>query len=206
MTTEGFTFTPADKAMIASEMQAFVTGLLENEGIAQGALAAAYTRAWALGVIDASLRSGLEGPVGELSNAAAVEKLLQSSRTEFATFIDNKLTGRIHRILEAGVEAGENPLNIAANLKREMGGASWKWEQIARSETAMAWDDAKRGEWFNEITDDAIEDIFDFIPAPDGCPQCQSQAVGNPRPLSKTPRPVVDTHPSCRCDIAPAIQ
>ena len=205
MTSDGFTFTSADKQLISAELAAFVTTMMENDGLAQGALTQAYVRAWAQGVIDGYSRSNLTEPAGELSNAAAVEKLLQSSKASFATFIDNKLTGRIHRILEAGAAAGENPINIAANLKRELGGASWKWEQIARSEIAMAWDDGKRGEWFAEIADDLIDDLFDFIPAPDGCPQCQSQAVGNPRTLEKTPRPVINTHPSCRCDVAPHI-
>jgi len=205
MTTDGFTFTEKDKRIIADELSAFVSSLLENEELAQGALAKAYLRAWAQGVIDAYTRSGLEGPTGELSSSAAVEQLLVSSRQSFTTFIGNKLTPRIHRILEAGVEAGENPLTIAANLKREMGGASWKWEQIARSETAMAWDDAKRAEWAAEIEAGDIEDLFDYVPGPDGCPQCQSMAEGNPRPMAETPKPVIDTHPSCRCDIAPHV-
>lgn len=205
MIGEGFTFTQADKDMIANEVASFVTNILENEGLSQGVLAQAYIRAWALGVIDGYTRSGLNQPSGEMNNDAAVSQLLKTSNQEFATFIDNKLTPRIHRVLEAGAAAGENPINIAANLKREMGGATWKLEQIARSEIAMAWDDAKRGEWQAEIADGAIDDLFDFIPAPDGCPQCQGQAVGNPRKLSATPKPVVDTHPSCRCDVAPHI-
>lgn len=206
MTPEGFTLTEKDKELIADEMAVFILASVDNGALNQGPLAKAYIRAWAQGVLDAATRSGLESPIGELSNDAAVTRLLQTSQQEFETFIDNKLTQRIYRVLEAGVDAGENPINIAANLRREMGGARWKWEQIARSETAMAWDDAKRSEWDSEIADGLIEDLFDFVPAPDGCPQCQSKAANNPQPLNKTPKPVVNTHPSCRCDVMPHIE
>jgi len=203
--SDGFTFTQSDKALIAGEMTAFITALHENETLTQGALAQAYLRAWSLGVLDAFERSSLDRPTGELSNLAAVNQLLTTSTVAFDTFTNNTLTPAIHSILKAGMDAGENPLTIAGNLRRELDGARWKWEQIARTETALAWDEAKRGEWQAEIADSAIDDLFDFIPAPDGCPTCQSQAIGNPRPLNETPKPVVNTHPSCRCDVAPHI-
>jgi len=206
MQPDGFTFTDADKALIAGELAGFVSDILENEGLAQGALAQAYLRAWALGVIDGYTRTGLEAPIGELSNAAAVAEILKTSQTDFTKFMENKLIPRIHRVLEAGVAAGDNPINIAANLKREMGGASWKWEQIARSETAMTWDKAKRGEWDAELADDAIPDSFDWIPAPDACPICTALVAGNPYTLNTLPRVVADTHPSDRCDTAPSAQ
>lgn len=205
MGKEGFSFSDSDKILIAASMTEFVADIFAHDATAQGAMAQAYVRAWSVGVLDAYQRSALDAPIGALNNDAVVAEMLKTSQATFETFINNKMTPAITRILEAGAAAGDNPLNIAANLRRELGGAKWKWEQIARSETAMAWDDAKRGEWQAEIADGVIDDLFDFVPAPDGCPQCQAQAVGNPRNLAATPKPVVNTHPSCRCDVSPHI-
>jgi len=205
MTSLGFSFTTADKKMIADTMAEFVGELHVNEPLNQGALSQAYLRAWSQGVLDAYLRGNLDKPSGALSNALAVENMLKTSRKTFTTFVEDTITPEVERLLLAGIESGDNPLNIARNLRQSLDGAPWKWEQIARTEIALAWDDAKRGEWQAEIADSVIDDLFDFIPAPDGCPVCQAQAVGNPRILAATPKPVVNTHPSCRCDIAPHV-
>ncbi|WP_167631574.1 hypothetical protein [Mariprofundus ferrooxydans] len=204
MTTDGFTFTGADKKLIADEMAAFIAAIFERDGMAQGAMAQAFLRAWAQGVIDGYTMQSLNAPVGELSNDAAVAKLMETSTKSFSTWIDNKLTPRIHNVLSAAVESGENPLTTAASLRREFGGAKWKWEQIARSEVALTHADAKHEEWRAEIDDGAVPDAFDWIPAPDACPVCQALTSGNPYTLAALPKPVASTHPSDRCTTAPA--
>lgn len=203
MTSDGYEYTTEDEQLIDETLAAFIAAILAYDAMDQGPLTAAYIRAWSQGILDAYVRSGVDAPAAEMTNSAAIEQMLATSREHFDTYMDEHLAPRIRRILQAGAAAGDSPQTIAANLQQEMGGAPWKWEQIARSEIAMAWDSGKRGEWAAEIDAGLIDDQFDFVPAPDGCPQCQAQAVGNPRPLIDTPRPVIDTHPSCRCDVAP---
>lgn len=204
MTTEGFTFTDADKKTLSDELTAFVTAIFENEGTGQGAMAQAFARAWAQGVIDGYTMQGQKGPAGDLNNDAAVAEMMKTSRSRFTTWLDNDLTPKVHNILQAGADAGDPPAAIARALRDEMGGAKYRWERIARSEIAMAHDDAKRGEWQAEIDAGLIDDAFDFIPAPNACPVCMSKAAGNPYTLATLPRVVVDTHPSDRCTTGPA--
>jgi len=210
MTTSGFAFTAADKAMITAALAEFTAEAFAAEGGDLGSMQLAYLRAWAQGAIDAYTASGLTAPVGELTNDAAVNELRGAAMGSFKTNIDAKFTPKLWRILEAGTQSGDNPLVIASKLHTEFDGFRWKWEQIARSEVGIAHDRARKAEWQAEVDDGVVEDKFDWIPAPDACPICMAMVhsfKGHDAPytLATLPRLVLDTHPSDRCAIAPHV-
>ena len=201
-TSEGFTFTEKDKLAIVAELTATVDDIMG----ADGGLAQAYDRSWSQGVIDAYMQSGLDGPIGSPNNASAVANLRGIGDRTFRTNLEQRFSPRIWTLLEQQASVGESPINVARRLNAEFEGYRWKFEQIARSEVAIAHDAAKRSEFGEEVADGAIEDTFDWIPAPDACPQCMGMKAGNPYTLAALPRPVIDTHPSDRCTTAPHIE
>lgn len=205
VTNEGFSFTQADKDFLVDATTEFAATILENETGNQGAMAEAFVRAWAQGVIDGYIRAGLQEPAGSISNEAAMAQILATTQKDISKFIDEKMLPSIHKILSAGADSGENPIHIARKLHAKLGGNRWKWEQITRSQVAMAWDGAKHSEWNAEVSSGLIEDKFVWIPSPDACPVCIAHVAGNPYTLKTLPRVVIDTHPSDRCDTAPAV-
>jgi len=206
LSPEGFTFTETDKAKITEAMAGFAEDALRRDIDDIGPVANAQIRSWAQGVMDAYAQSGLDAPLANPNNLAAVGGLRGTASTTFTTNIEKRFSPKLWKLLEAGVKSGENPVNIARSLREEFDGFRWKFEQIARSEVAMAHDAAKRDEFGAEVADGAIEDKFDWIAAPDACPQCISMASVNPYTLAALPRPVIDTHPSDRCTTAPSVQ
>jgi len=211
MTSEGFEFTEEDKAAIIAALAAFTAAALLSESSDIGVIALAHRRAWAQGVIDAYMISGLSAPIGTINNDAAVESLRGMAAGVFGSNIDKKFAPQLWRILETGTASGENPIEIARKLRAEFGGFKWKWEQIARSEVGIAHDTARRGEWKAEVEDGAIDNLFDWIPAPDACPICMGMVTGfngnsAPYTLDTLPRLVLDTHPSDRCAITPHVK
>ncbi len=210
MTSEGFSFTEADKAIIAASLADFAAEAFANEGGIVGPMELALLGAWAQGVIDAQLASSLDAPAGDPIDYEAVRQLRGVAQGTFQTNLDDKFAPKLWRLLEAGTKAGDNPIDIARNLRAEFGGFRWKWEQIARSEVAIAHDRARKSEWQAEVDAGLIEDKFDWIPAPDACPICMAMVSGfnghkAPYTLETLPRLVLDTHPSDRCAIAPHV-
>lgn len=209
-TSEGFTFTSADKATISEALARFTSEALAHDGTDIGPLELAYLRAWAQGVIDAYTSSALDAPVGAINNDAAVAELRGKAEGVFSSNIDKKFAPRLWNILEAGTSSGQNPIEIAKKLHDEFGGFKWKWQQIARSEVAIAHDRAQNTEWQSEVSANAIKNEFDWIPAPDACPICMAMVTGfngnsAPYTLATMPRLVLDTHPSDRCAKAPHV-
>jgi len=208
MTGSGFAFTADDKTKITAALSEFTADAFSAEAGDLGPMQLAYLRAWAQGAIDAYTASALDGPTGELSNDAAVAEMRGVAMGTFKTNLDEKFAPKLWRILEAGTDSGQNPIEIARKLRAEFDGFRWKWEQIARSEIAVAHDRARKAEWQAEVDADVIADKFDWIPAPDACPICMAMVQGfnghkAPYTLATLPRLVLDTHPSDRCAIAP---
>lgn len=156
-----------------------------------------YGLAYSLGVLQAARFIGEERPILDIiKNKETFNKLTQEGFKLVKENATKEITNKILPEIEAQVIAGTNPRHVATRLKKIFGDQNSDWERLARSEISMAAEKAKLDEW----KEWEIKEI-EFIPAPDACPICLGVAgVYN---INAAPIPVSDTHPRCRCTIAP---
>lgn len=152
-----------------------------------------YGQAYSLGLIQASQAAGKENPLlSIIKNREIFEALTKGG---FQLLKDNATKAIVNKILpemEAHALAGSNPLEVGRRLEKLFGDKNKDWERLARSEMAMAAEQAKGDEW-----EEWGVETLDFSPAPDACPICQ--ALRGEYPIKECPLPVRDTHPRCRC-------
>lgn len=159
-----------------------------------------YGQSYSLGLIHAAAMAGAERPLLDiLKNSDIFDEL---TRTGFQLVKDNATKAIVNKILpeiEAHVIAGSNPHAVASRLNKLFGDQNASWERLARTEMAASAERAKIAEW-------QARDIpkVEFVPAPDGCPLCQS--LRGDYEIGKAPIPGVDTHPRCRCSTRPAAE
>ena len=130
-----------------------------------------YGQSYSLGLIQAANMMNAEFPVlNTIRNQETLDELAKSGFQRVKERSTLHIKDRILPEIEAQVMAGTNPTHVASRLKKIFGNANSDWNRLARSELAMAAEQAKLDEW-------------------------KVRGVN----ISKAPLPVRDTHPRCRC-------
>lgn len=193
---ESFTFSDDQRRAILKELEKYL-GYYDWTDT-DSAVRWSYAQAYSLGLIQAVKLIGKDRPILDIiKNRETFDELVKSG---FDLVKDNATKAIIEEmipVMEAHVVAGSNPLTVAAALEKEFGDQNSSWERLARSEMSMAAEKAKLDEW-KEWDIKMVE----FSPAPDACPICF--AVAGDYEIGRSPIPVRDTHPRCRCSIIPA--
>ncbi len=152
-----------------------------------------YGQAYSLGLIQAAQAAGKENPLLSLiKNREIFETLTKEGFLLLKNKATKAIVGKILPEMQAHALSGSNPLEVGKRLEKLFGDKNSDWERLARSEMAMAAEQAKGDEW--EAWD---VETLEFSPAPDACPICK--ALAGEYPIKECPLPVRDTHPRCRC-------
>lgn len=136
----------------------------------------------------------------EQMRAAARRYLRERGLVYVQDGLDRTLRDQVIAELAAGAYDGLNALAVADALVDRFGAGEFNWERLARSEVAMAQVDGK----LDLYAEEGVEE-YEFWAAPDGCALCLRLAAEGPYRVSDpdAPRPVRDSHPNCRCSVAP---
>lgn len=124
------------------------------------------------------------------------ERGLSLVRGGVAREFDRDIVG----LLSSGVYDGQNPVSVAADLRRRFGSGDYNWERLARSEITWAQGEGKLdGYRAAGITH------YDYETAGDSRVSsiCRQLAAGGPYAIddADAPRPLRDSHPNCRCSV-----
>lgn len=140
----------------------------------------------------------------------AINLLRTAVRTLFATRglelvrggLDRRVQDQVVAALASGEFDGQNPVNVARELRRRFDAGDYNWERLARSEIGMA---QSRGKV--DMYREAGITRVDYMTAQDERVSniCRTLAAAGPYDLEDAPIPVVDSHPQCRCTMAPAL-
>lgn len=140
----------------------------------------------------------------------AINLVRAAVRTLFATRglelvrggLDRRVQERVVSALASGEFDGQNPVNVARELRRRFDAGEYNWERLARSEIGMAQARGKEA-----MYREAGIDRVDYMTARDELVSdiCQHLEAAGPYDLEDAPLPVVDSHPLCRCTWAPAL-
>ncbi len=138
--------------------------------------------------------------------AQAIEQLRQVVRQRMAeqglelvrSGIARTFRERIVAALAAGEFDGQNPLNVARELRRRFDAGDYNWERLARSEIAMAQSDGK----LDLYREQGVTEV-DYETADDARVSriCREIEAAGPYPIGEAPVPVRDSHPNCRCTL-----
>lgn len=114
----------------------------------------------------------------------------------------------VRRELTGGLARGENPVEIARDLADIYGemddgvprGAMARATRTARTEVMHSHNSARAVEYERH----GVEEVT-IILAPGACPQCVALQAGGPYPVQEGRALIPDqTHPNCKCALAPA--
>ena len=192
---EAFVFSVEQRAAIMSELETFngkYDWRAENSAVRWY-----YGQSYSLGLVQAARLIGKDRPILDIiKNREVFKKLV---KTGFKLVKDNATKGIITEIIpemEAQMIAGTNPRHVAKRLRERFGKTNSDWERLARTEMSVAAERAKIDEWKEWQTKKVT-----FVIAPDSCPVCIS--LEGEYDIGNAPVPGTDTHPRCRCTLAP---
>lgn len=164
------------------------------------------TDAWSRGVANAGVEV-----IADFDDAAvrdAIARLRGRVRDVFAssglTLVRGGVARRFREPIVAALASGEfdgqNPVIVAAELRRRFGAGDYNWERLATTEIAMAQSRGKR----DLMLDQGVE-LYDLDTAPGACRICLDIEADGPYRVDDpaSPLPGYDTHPECRCTIRP---
>lgn len=105
---------------------------------------------------------------------------------------------KIVAALASGEFDGQNPVNVARELRRRFDAGDYNWERLARSEIAMAQSDGKL-----DLYEQQGVTTVDYETAGDSKVSaiCRELERAGPYRVRSAPVPVRDSHPNCRCTI-----
>jgi SPP1 gp7 family putative phage head morphogenesis protein len=136
----------------------------------------------------------------------AIEQLRDSMRDHLARRGLELVTDGVARTfrqkivaaLVAGEFDGQNPINVANELRRRFDAGDYNWERLARSEIAMAQSDGKL-----DLYEQQGVTWVDYETADDSKVSaiCRELEAAGPYLIRSAPIPVRDSHPNCRCTI-----
>lgn len=102
----------------------------------------------------------------------------------------------VHALAE-GTYNGDNPRQVAAELRKKFKAHDYDWERLAGSEMAASHAKGQA---------DALSGMgigqYDWMLAPEACSICEAIAEKGPYAVGVGPMPVRDSHPGCFCVIA----
>lgn len=193
-----FTFDPAHLPMLlaASETTA------RSMAAPTGPLTRGQVAAWRRGMLNAAVNLALDldsDPVG-----GAIDRALARQRDHYAARGLALVRGGMARqyqqpivaALMAGEFDGQNPVNVARQLRRRFGAGDYNWERLARSEIAWAQVEGKR----QLLLQQGIE-RYDYVTANDNRVSriCRHFEADSPYVVADeaSPLPMRDSHPNC---------
>jgi len=193
-----FTFSAEQRAQIMDAMNNWI-GEWEPDKGGEESLKFYYGQAYSIGLIQAASLVGADRPVLDIiTNSNIFDDLVLNGFQLVKDGATRIIVNQILPEMEAQMLAGANPLHVANRLSGIFGDSNSNWERLARSETSMAAERAKKA----EARAEGIAKM-EFLVAPDACPICQ--ALAGVYPIDKVPLPVADTHPRCYCATVPVV-
>jgi len=151
---------------------------------------------------------GIENAAAGVDREAEAAQVVEASRTARA----QALPGELHQVLskttvrvyendivhalQEGTYNGDNPRQVAAELRKKFDGHNYDWQRLASSEMAVSHAkgqaDALHGMGIGQ---------YDWKLAPEACAICEKIAADGPYAVGVGPMPVRDSHPGCFCVI-----
>jgi len=152
---------------------------------------------------------GIENAAAGVDREAEAAQVVEASRTARA----QALPGELHQVLskttvrvyendivhalQEGTYNGDNPRQVAAELRKKFDGHNYDWQRLAESEMAASHAEGQKAALKGMVINE-----YDWIEAPEACPICHEIAANGPYPIDTGPMPVRDSHPGCFCVIA----
>lgn len=125
-----------------------------------------------------------------------LKAVIEQGGTRIKTKLAKDYITDVLRELRIMASNGENPNVTGRWLHRQIGeGASWYWNRIARSESALAVNSA-----FMSNAREFKVPYVEWSAAPTACVICM-QFDGKRWKLGESPSPVESTHPFCLCNL-----
>lgn len=141
--------------------------------------------------------------------AAAIAVLRSQMRRWFGEWglslvrggLEREMRVQVATALASGEFDGQNPVNVARELRRRFDAGDYNWERLARSEIAMSQSHGKR-----EMYRQQGVTTVDYMTAGDEKVSaiCRRLEAAGPYELDSAPIPVEDSHPNCRCTLLAA--
>lgn len=154
-------------------------------------------QAWAVGVATAASQTDT-GAMADVARADYLRALNsqgldQLRNTTARAYADDIVAG-----MRDGVYDGENPVDVARELRTRFDIHQYDWQRLARSEVTQAHAIGKQ----DQYTEMDIPQ-YDYVTAGDGKVSsiCRNLAAAGPYPVGAGPLPMRDSHPNCRCTI-----
>lgn len=162
-------------------------------------LATSEYAAWLRGVENAAKELDADA-ITDAARAQA-EKSLTLGALENVRNITIRAYGEdVVRILASGAFNGQNPMDVARELRKRFDAHEYDWVRLARSEIAQAQSQGKLEQYVAQ----EIEQ-YDWVQAGGACPICNGLAAAGPYSVGAGPMPMRDSHPNCRCTIAAVV-
>ncbi len=185
----------------ADTMLAALLGLQDEFVSAVGAedgdyLAQLYT-AWAVGVSTAAEQVDAQAMADAARRrylvAVADQGLAQVRDTAVRVYAEDIVAS-----LRSGVYDGENPADVARELRERFDVREYDWKRLARSEITQAHAVGK----MDQYAELEVE-RYDYVTAGDARVStiCRGLAAGGPYVVGQGPLPMRDSHPNCRCTV-----
>lgn len=159
-------------------------------------------RAYSLSAYELSKYTGFANIITDDQFAKIVnERWLGANYSDRVWEDKARLETSLEKTLLQGIVRGQNPKKIAEEMQKDMGGAYYRCERLARTETIHTLNEST----FQSYKDYGVKE-YEFICGADErtCPQC-SELDGQHFKLSEkiegVTYPVI--HPNCRCSTAP---
>lgn len=152
---------------------------------------------------------GIENAAAGVDREAEAQQVIEASRSARAAAMPDELkqvlsktTVRayendiVHALTE-GAYNGDNPRQVAAELRKKFDGHNYDWQRLASSEIAASHAkgqaDALHGMGIGQ---------YNWMLAPEACAVCEKIAADGPYAVGVGPMPVRDSHPWCFCVIS----
>ena len=177
---------------------------------AAGRLHEAQVSAWRRGVANAMVDLVITD--ADEAIARAIAAALARQRTHYRerglTLVRGGVLRHYHRPILAALAAGEfdgqNPINVAHQLRQRFELGNYNWRRLARSEIAWAQVEGKR-----ELMRLQGIERYDYVTADDDRVSaiCRRLEAAGPYLVANdsSPLPMRDSHPNCRCTISPVL-
>jgi len=152
---------------------------------------------------------GIENAAAGVDREAEAAQVIEASRSARAAALPGELhqvlsktTVRVYEndivhALQEGAYNGDNPRQVAAELRKKFDGHNYDWQRLASSEMAVSHAKGQA---------DALGAMgigqYDWMLAPEACAICEKIAADGPYAVGVGPMPVRDSHPGCFCVIA----
>lgn len=199
---ELFTFDPNDLVQLIVDGDLFAAAAAAPSGPLTNAQVASWTRGARNGAADLKLEWNSDAVRGAIDRQLARirEHYAQSGLQLVRSGIVRGYRPQIVAALQAGEFDGQNPVHIARELKKRFDAGEYNWERLARSEVTYAQASGKRALYQSQ----GVEE-YDYVTAGDAkvSARCRELAAAGPYKVAdpKSPLPMRDSHPNCRCSI-----